>query len=609
MPTVSLNASNAGYQPNSGVAITSGDLYNGYVTGKGSFYYSFAVKWNVSSIPSSASVVSAYFDANQQSTNTTTSGHASFNVYKATNDWTTGTVPTWDTGTNYGPHNPYGETTGYHQLVVDSANFRALVLGWVNGSVTNNGLYAPSNGDTANGYVIWDGTGKANLPRLVVSYTVPMPPNVPTGLNSSSVLATTATIGWTAPAVDGSHNAATSYTLQRALDAGFATGLTSWGGLTGTSFNATGLTSNTTYYWRVSATNADGTSAYSASINFKTLASQMLVMVGAPSAQVFNTVVIKAKKTIIPTGAPTAETFNIVTILKRNTTVQPGIPSVEAFNIVTIFRGPVTTIPTGVPSAEAFGLPLLNRVFRVTLAGAPSAEAFNIVTIFRGAVTATLVGAPSAEAFNPVTIKAKNTIVLVGAPSAQIVNPVALLKRITLALLGAPSAQAVDPVVVRPGSRTVVLVGAPSFEAFGIPRYNVRQTVVLVSVPSGEVVNPIALLKRITLLPPSIVSAGVVNAIGNVLRGTVRLYPSSIASFEVFGTIFVVKIITYVAEGVDVGRLRIAPSGFIIVTNPPFLGGLWMEDQPRLVLTTQPLPEGGLVVLSQYDQSDSGVEV
>lgn len=611
MPTVTLNATDSGYMLGNGGQVQQNDLYSGYASGKGgSFAYAFAVKWDVSSIPSNAVVSSAYFEA-YATLNTCVSGQT-FNVYEATSAWENYATNVTYGAYNYNTHDPWGTGTGsYRTLVPDSANFRTLVTNWISGG-TNHGLASYYNGGGTNGYAVYSGGtskgGGSNYAHLTVTYSTPKPPNVPTGLNSSSVLATSATVAWTAPAVDGTHDAATQYSVQRATNSTFTTGLASYGPFT-TSQSFTGLTPGTTYWVRVAAINADGTSAYTASINFTTLASQTVIPTGAPSAQAFNIVTIKAKKTISPTGAPSLGAVNPVTIAKKNYSVQPGIPSAEAFNAVTIVRGAVTAIPTGAPSAEAFGLPTFNRVFRVTLVGAPSAEAFTAPVIVRGAVTAVMVGIPSAQAFNPVTIQAKTTVVPTGAPSAQVVNAVALLKKITLALVGAPSAQAVNPVIVLPGSRTITLVGAPSLEAFGIPRYNVKQTVVLLGVPSAQAVNAVALLKRITLLPPSIPSAGVVNPIGNFLFGSVTVYPTGVPSGEEFGTIFVVKIVTYVSEGVPSGELRIAPSGFIIILNAPVQGGLLVEDQPRLVMLSQPLPEGGLVVLSQYDPIDSGVEV
>ena len=86
---------------------------------------------------------------------------------------------------------------------------------------------------------------------------------VPSGLTSSSVTATSATVSWAA--VSG----ATSYTLQYKLST--ATTWTTVSGLTTTSYSLTGLGSLVTYNYQVNATCPAGTGNYSGSSNFTTL--------------------------------------------------------------------------------------------------------------------------------------------------------------------------------------------------------------------------------------------------------------------------------------------------------------------------------------------------
>ena len=82
--------------------------------------------------------------------------------------------------------------------------------------------------------------------------TVPAAPAAPT---ASALAATTLTLTWTP--VTG----ATSYTVQRATNAAFTTGVANaTGTFTGASLAVTGLTGNTTYYFRVTAVNAGGPS-------------------------------------------------------------------------------------------------------------------------------------------------------------------------------------------------------------------------------------------------------------------------------------------------------------------------------------------------------------
>jgi hypothetical protein len=67
-------------------------------------------------------------------------------------------------------------------------------------------------------------------------------------------------VSWTSPA-DFGGTGITSYTLQRATNAGFTTGVVTTTGLTGLSTTVTGLTNGTAYYFRVYAVNAVGTAA------------------------------------------------------------------------------------------------------------------------------------------------------------------------------------------------------------------------------------------------------------------------------------------------------------------------------------------------------------
>ena len=84
----------------------------------------------------------------------------------------------------------------------------------------------------------------------------------PTGLSSSSITTTGATVSWTA--VSG----ATSYTLQYKTSA--ATTWTTVSGITTTSRALTGLVAGTTYNYQVAAVCSSGTSAYSTAASFTT---------------------------------------------------------------------------------------------------------------------------------------------------------------------------------------------------------------------------------------------------------------------------------------------------------------------------------------------------
>lgn len=86
---------------------------------------------------------------------------------------------------------------------------------------------------------------------------------VPSGLASSGVTTTGATISW------GAVTGATSYTLQYKLST--ATAWTTVAGLTTTSFSLTGLASSSTYNYQVNATCPEGTGNFSSVVNVTTL--------------------------------------------------------------------------------------------------------------------------------------------------------------------------------------------------------------------------------------------------------------------------------------------------------------------------------------------------
>ena len=120
-----------------------------------------------------------------------------------------------------------------------------------------------------------DGDGKANAAdpwnwapnKYIVVQTAPSPPAAPTlasPANNATGVSTNPTLSWNAS------SGATSYRLQVSTVSNFSTTVYNQSGITGTSRPVTGLMNNTTYYWRVNASNAVGTSAYSSVRNFTT---------------------------------------------------------------------------------------------------------------------------------------------------------------------------------------------------------------------------------------------------------------------------------------------------------------------------------------------------
>jgi hypothetical protein len=102
----------------------------------------------------------------------------------------------------------------------------------------------------------------------VSKLTIPSVPSTPT---SATVATNSLTLNWSAA------TGATSYTVQRATNAGFTTGVTTTTASTN-SLAVTGLAANTTYYFRVSATNLSGTTGYSGYLT------QLTAMPAAPTA-------------------------------------------------------------------------------------------------------------------------------------------------------------------------------------------------------------------------------------------------------------------------------------------------------------------------------------
>ncbi len=129
-----------------------------------------------------------------------------------------------------------------------------------NGATTTTGVTSPMavTGLTANTTYYFrvvgvNGANTATGPSLTVATPQVAAPAAPAAPTASALAATTLTLNWTP--VTG----ATSYTVQRATNQAFTTGVTTTTGtFTGASQAVTGLTGNTTYYFRVTATNAGG---------------------------------------------------------------------------------------------------------------------------------------------------------------------------------------------------------------------------------------------------------------------------------------------------------------------------------------------------------------
>jgi subtilisin family serine protease len=164
-------------------------------------------------------------------------------------------------------------------------------------------------------------------------------PSVPT-LSSPANLATNVaiapTFSWTAASAAGTYN------LQVSTSNTFATTVINLTGLTTTSRAISGLANSTIYYWRVSATNTTGTSAWSAVRSFTTaapLAAPTAPTLRSPAANATNVSRTPAlswnaatRATTYEVQVSTSNTFATITfgrtgLTARNVTVSPQLGS------------------------------------------------------------------------------------------------------------------------------------------------------------------------------------------------------------------------------------------------------------------------------------------
>jgi len=121
--------------------------------------------------------------------------------------------------------------------------------------------------------------------------TVPSIPTLSSPTNGSTGVSTSPVLSWSAS------TGAASYTVQVSIDPNFASFVTNTTS-TSNSFNASGLSGNTTYYWRINAQNTAGSSAWSqvwtfitannVNLNPPTLSSPVNSSVNIPTSTTFS---------------------------------------------------------------------------------------------------------------------------------------------------------------------------------------------------------------------------------------------------------------------------------------------------------------------------------
>jgi len=119
---------------------------------------------------------------------------------------------------------------------------------------TNNTIPATSS----SGRVTVDGSGTAPAVPLLVSPS-----------SGTAAVSTSPTLRWYAS------SGATLYRLQLSSDSTFSTTAVDQSEIRDTSISVSGLLNDTTYYWRVRASNAGGTSSYSVVWSFRTVAAAL----------------------------------------------------------------------------------------------------------------------------------------------------------------------------------------------------------------------------------------------------------------------------------------------------------------------------------------------
>jgi len=133
-------------------------------------------------------------------------------------------------------------------------------------------------------------SGWSSVWSFITIGTAPAAPTLISQINGATCVAIPSTLSWNAS------NDATSYTLQVSTNNTFSNYVYNQSGLTSTSQQVSGLSDSTIYYWRVSATNNNGTSSWSSMWSFTTGVIMNVTCTGTPtvtySGKTYNTVQI-----------------------------------------------------------------------------------------------------------------------------------------------------------------------------------------------------------------------------------------------------------------------------------------------------------------------------
>ena len=186
---------------------------------------------------------------------------------------------------------------------------------------------------TAFSVVAWDGqslwiakTDQFTIYRLNVPYyhTPPAAPVLVSPADGATGQPLSVTFGWQ-PSLE-----AATYRVQVSTSSSFTSTVFNDSTVTGTSVTVTGLSGGTTYYWRVNAKNAGGTSAYSTTWSFTTSAAVTAPTVSTSAATNVTATSAALNGTVNPNGSSTTAYFEwgtSSTLSSSSTTTSQSIGS------------------------------------------------------------------------------------------------------------------------------------------------------------------------------------------------------------------------------------------------------------------------------------------